>query len=114
MFGDLVTVQMKHGQLLIVESIEVPANVKEKRLKRRSRIAQDVMSLAGGGFTDSFYSSGISNGPADYQNLSYCHSNERNSETTDDIVNAADLKNLERYYSNLFPENNLMHYPAIE
>ena len=78
-------------------------------------MAQDIMSLAGGGYglTDSFYNSGISNGPADCQKWSYCHSNERNSETINDFVNAADLNYLERYYSKLFPENDLLHSIAL-
>ena len=92
-FRDQVAILVKHGQLLIVQSIDVSANAKGKRLNGCSRMAQDIMSLAGGGYglTDSFYNSGISNGPADCQKWSYCHSNERNSATIDDIVNTADL-----------------------
>ena len=110
MFGDHKTVLMKHGQLLIVDSIEVSAKVKEERLKRRSRIAQDVMSLAGGGFTENFCNSGTSNGPAGCKKWSYCHTNETNFETTDDI---ADLNNLERYCSNFLHGNDLIRTIAL-
>ena len=103
-FGDQITVLLKHCQLFIVESIDVSANAKGKRLNRCIHIAQDLMSLAGGGLINSFYSSGTSNGPADYHKLSVCHSNERNGETIDDIVNTADLNYVERYYSKLFPK----------
>ena len=98
---------MKHDQLPIVES-EVSAKVKEKRLNRRSRMAQDILSLAGGGFTDSFYNSGTSNGPADFPKWSYCHSNEHNTEAINDFVSSIDLNDFERHCSNLLDGNNFM------
>ena len=73
MFGVEQKVLVKRDQLLIVEPVEGYANLKEERLKWWSCIAQDVISQAGSGFSDSFYSSSTLKEPEGYQHWNYRH-----------------------------------------